>query len=129
MPAIDPGFTLETHGDIVEISHRGPFDVARVKVTLAALTEVHARLGRAFLLADSGGEPVTPEARQVVTEWFKESSVRLEVASWNASLFQRATGEMLSRAINFFHPGRFVLTFVRTREEALAWIDERRTRP
>lgn len=126
MPAIDPTFTLDTHGDIVEISHRGAFDVARVTVTLAALTEVHARLGRVYLLTDSGGDPVTREARHVVTEWFKTSGIRLEVASWNASLFQRATGEMLSRAINFLHPGRFTLKFVRTRDEALAWIDERR---
>lgn len=128
MPAIDPTFTLDTHGDIVEISHRGPFDVARVSVTLAALAEVHARLGRVYLLADSAGEPVTREARHVVTEWFKTSGIHLDVASWNASLLQRATGEMLSRAINFIHPGRFVLKFFRTRDEALAWIDERRRR-
>jgi len=123
-----PGPSIVTRDDVVEIRFRGTFDEEQVHEVFAAVDAARARHPRVFVLAEGGGS-TTPAARKVIGEWFRASPTPLEVAVWNQSAIARAVSEMLIRAINLLHPGRFLVRFFRTREDACGWIDAQRGAP
>lgn len=125
----DLGLSIVARDDVVEIQFRGVFDEPHMHRVFSVIDAVRARYPRIFVLAEGGGT-TTPAARKVIGEWFRASPTRaapiLEVAVWNQGAVARAVSEMLIRAINLLHPGRFLVHFFRTREEASAWIDAQR---
>jgi hypothetical protein len=122
MTATVPSFAIDVHGDIVEITYRGPFEHAYATQTFARVADVLARERRAFLLVDGAGGVTTPEARGYISEWFK-ANPGVVAAIYGAGVATRAIAEMILRAVNLLNPGRLKVGFHRTRDESIAWID------
>lgn len=116
---------LAVHGDTVEIQYAGPFELEFAERVVATLAAVRAQHPRVFILAASGGS-LTPEARKYITEWLRSSPTPLETAVWGGGPIHRAIAEMIVRGARLFRPGRFVITFHRTRDDARAWIAAQR---
>jgi hypothetical protein len=125
MTASEEGFFLAIRGDTVEIRSSGSFDRERAEQVVAAIAAVRAVHPRTFILAASGGS-ISPDSRKFITEWLRTSPLPLETAVWGAGVLHRAIAEMLFRGARLFRPGRFLVTFHRTRDDALAWIEARR---
>jgi len=124
----DDDFVLEIRGDVLEIGNSGVFDLECARRVVAAMTAMRAVHPRMFILAASGGS-IPPESRKYITEWLRASPGSLETAVWGAGAIQRAIAEMLFRGARLFRPGRFTVTFHRTRDDAIAWIEARRGVP
>lgn len=119
---------IEVKGDIVEIRPQGSFDRGFAEQVIAAVAEVRARHPRVFLVASAGGD-ITPDARKYISEWLRTTPIPIETAVWGAGVVQRAVAEMIARSVHFFRPGNVHIHFVRTREDALAWVAAQRERP
>lgn len=128
MSANKDTLTLEVRGDTVELQHSGTFDIVCAERVLTAIVAVRAHHSRVFVLAASGGS-VPSESRKYITEWLRTSTIALETAVWGGGAIHRAISEMIFRGARLFRPGLFVVTFHRTREEAIAWIEARRQTP
>jgi hypothetical protein len=70
-----------------------------------------------------------PESRKFITEWLRTSPAPLETAVWGGGSIHRAIAQMIVRGARLFRPGRFTITFHRTRDDALAWIAAQRLTP
>lgn len=119
---------IEVRGDTVELRSPGHFDIPSVQQVVAAIASARAQHTRVFVLAAGTGN-VSSEARKYITEWMRTASISLETAVWGGSAIHRAIAEMIFRGARLFRPDLFVVTFHRTREEAIAWIDARRQAP
>lgn len=125
MTSTEDSFSLAIRGDTVEVRSSGTFDRERAEQVVAAIAAVRAVHPRTFILAASGGS-ISPDSRKFITEWMRASPMPLETAVWGAGVFHRAISEMVFRGARLFRPGRFIVTFHRTRDDALAWIEARR---
>lgn len=119
---------IEVLGDTVELRNPGHFDIGGVQRVVAAIDSARAQHTRVFVLAAGSGN-VSSEARKYITEWLRTASISLETAVWGGSAIHRAISEMIFRGARLFRPDLFVVTFHRTREEAVAWIEARRQAP
>jgi len=128
MTTSDPSQTIEVRGDTVEIKLTGSLELELAVRVVEAIAEVRTRHPRAFVLSPSSGS-ISPETRKFITEWLRSSSTPLETAVWGGGPVHRAISEMIFRGARLFRPGRFVVTFHRTRDDALAWIAARRSTP
>lgn len=119
---------LAVHGDVVELHHRGKFELAHAERATTAVTENRRQYPRTFVLSATG-QGATAEARRLMTEWLKASPTPLEAAVWGGGTLHRAIAEMMIRGVQVFRPNQFIVTFHATRDDALAWIAKQRLAP
>lgn len=120
---------FQIHGDIVELYCPDTFQLGDAERMFELLAEVRRDHPRAFLMARAEGPGMTTDARKYILEWFKASASPLECTVYSAGPIQRVILEMIQRAADFLSPGKMILTAFRTRDEAVAWIGERRLLP
>jgi hypothetical protein len=124
-------FTAEfhVHDDVLEVFAPELMQRDDVEEMFRRLAELRLLHARPFLLVRNGGPTMSTEARQAITRWFRAASGPIECATYGGGMVQRVVVEMLRRAVDLLTPGKMVLGSCKTRDEALAWIDERRRRP
>jgi len=124
-------FTIEfyVHDDVLELfapETMGSDDVAQLIRRLSELRGLHPR---SFLLVRNGGPTMSTEARKAIIKWVMTVATPVECATYGGGMVQRVVVDLLRRAVDLMAPGKVVLASCKTREEAVAWIDERRRRP
>lgn len=120
---------FQVHDDILEMFGPEVVTGEDVERMLGMLSRLRERHPRPFLLVQNGGPTLSTAARKAVVEWSRASDVPLEGATYGGGMVQRVVIDMLRRAVDLLAPGRLVLASCKTREEALAWIEQRRRTP
>lgn len=119
---------LKVDGDVVFLIQEGDYTIDDAIKTHTEIEGVLARLGRAFIMVDQTNSGTTSaEVRRFITDWNKRHRASGAVM-FGGSTVGRAAATLVLSAIRLFQPNTMPTVFMRTEEEARAWISSQRAK-
>jgi hypothetical protein len=117
---------IRREGDVLLSTVRGAFTPEDAAAYFHIVEQVLAEHGRYFMLIDmSRADTIPAETRRASAE-FGKAHPAAGVVVWGSNFAVRVLFTLVVRAISVFRPDAGTLVFVRSEEEARAWVEGRR---